>query len=148
MSEIGIVYFIWFHKGFYHVDGNAVVQGRKDVLQMIDTVIHGSVPIVQASTNFTIKYNKRDEACDRLVSRLAKTGWVFNKSPAGDIVSVQLVKDKITYDDVKMFDKLAQYVHHNSSIELKPEPFRKTTPSIWWFFENGSLREAHWGVDL
>lgn len=115
---------------------------------MIETLIHGSVPVVQASTNFTIKYNKRDEVCDRLVSLLSKSGWVFNKSPAHDITSVQLVKDTVTYEDVKLFDKLAPYVHHNSSIELKPEPFRKTTPSIWWFFENGSLRESHWGVSL
>lgn len=114
---------------------------------MIETIIHGTVPLMQASTKFLIKYNKRDETCDRLVSKMSKAGWSFNKSVSGDITSVQLVKDAVTYDDVKSFAALAPYVHNNSYIELKPPESVKTS-SIWWFFENGALRESHWGVDL
>ena len=115
---------------------------------MVETIFKKPIEVKQTKVNFSIKSGKLDNECNAILDKLSKGGWNVYRNCTQDVICISLSKDKVSSDDVKLFDKLAQYVDDNSSMQLMPVPFNPNSPSIWWFFERGKMRESHWGVNI
>lgn len=114
---------------------------------MTETIIRKAVKVHLSVVKFKITAEAQTPVCQEILKDLADAGWVFLRNVNSDVIGVQMPKDAVSPDDVKLFGRLARYVEENSCLSFIPEKAHKPAP-IWWFFERGGLRESHWGLEL
>ena len=115
---------------------------------MVESIIKKPVSVRQTKINIGIKQAKQNKECRDLLAELESSGWKIARNIDNDVICIELTKPQVSPSDVKIFDRLAKYIENNSSTEFKPEPYQTATPSVWWFFEYGKMRESHWGATL
>ncbi len=114
---------------------------------MTDTIVKNPIRVTMKIVKFKIASSEQNEECSALITKLEKSGWDFVRNKHGDVISVQILRDVLTPEDLKRFTNLAPYVKEDSCLAFTPVHGKNSSP-IWWFFERGSLRESHWGVEL
>ena len=84
------------------------------------------------------KFNVKSEHFGKVYKNLENHGYIPETDDDGNVIDLDFAGDKLSYEEDKMFQKIAPFVEDGSFIEMRGED-----GAMWrWYFSDGQVREV------